>query len=103
MALSIEAAVAIFWLVRLLSALYSNISDCDETYNYWEPTHFLLYGEGFQTWEYSPVYAIRSYGYLLLHAVPVLITNTSSKIIAFYLVRVTLATASALCEVYFCR
>ena len=23
--------------VRLLSALYSNISDCDETFNYWEP------------------------------------------------------------------
>ena len=37
MALSIEAAVVIFWLVRLLSALCSNISDCDETYNYWEP------------------------------------------------------------------
>lgn len=103
MALSNEAAVVIFWLVRLLSALYSNISDCDETYNYWEPTHFLLYGEGFQTWEYSPVYAIRSYGYLLLHAIPVLITNTSSKVIAFYLVRVSLATVSALCEVYFCR
>lgn len=44
-------------------------------------THFLLYGEGFQTWEYSPVYAIRSYGYLLLHAIPVLITNTSSKVL----------------------
>lgn len=39
MALSNEAAVVIFWLVRLLSALYSNISDCDETYNYWEPVN----------------------------------------------------------------
>jgi alpha-1,2-mannosyltransferase len=27
-----------------------------------------MYGSGFQTWEYSPVYAIRSYAYLLLHA-----------------------------------
>lgn len=23
--------------VRLLSAFYSSISDCDETFNYWEP------------------------------------------------------------------
>ena len=23
--------------VRLFSAFYTNISDCDETYNYWEP------------------------------------------------------------------
>jgi len=48
----------------------SIISDCDETYNYWEPTHFLLYGKGFQTWEYSPEYALRSYLYILIHAVP---------------------------------
>ncbi|KAG2470076.1 ALG9 mannosyltransferase, partial [Polypterus senegalus] len=33
-------------------------------------THYLLYGKGFQTWEYSPAYAIRSYAYLWLHALP---------------------------------
>lgn len=33
-------------------------------------THYLLYGTGMQTWEYSPVYAIRSYAYLWLHALP---------------------------------
>lgn len=32
--------------------------------------HYLLFGSGFQTWEYSPVYALRSYYYLLLHAAP---------------------------------
>ncbi|ERE77083.1 alpha-1,2-mannosyltransferase ALG9 [Cricetulus griseus] len=36
----------------------------------WLETHYLIYGKGFQTWEYSPVYAIRSYAYLLLHAWP---------------------------------
>ncbi|KAG8141607.1 hypothetical protein E2320_007207, partial [Naja naja] len=46
---------------RFCAALLSNISDCDETFNYWEPMHYLVYGKGFQTWEYSPVYAIRSY------------------------------------------
>lgn len=39
-------------------------------YNYWEPLHYLLYGKGFQTWEYSPVYAIRSWAFLLIHAQP---------------------------------
>lgn len=32
--------------------------------------HYLLYGTGMQTWEYSPLYAIRSYAYLWLHALP---------------------------------
>ena len=47
--------------VRVLAALWSPILDCDEVYNYWEPTHYLLYGHGGQTWEYSPDYAVRSY------------------------------------------
>lgn len=86
---------------RFCAALLSNISDCDETFNYWEPVsnklcrrwssyrdyggslppitmlwwmywqmHYLLYGTGMQTWEYSPLYAIRSYAYLWLHALP---------------------------------
>jgi len=39
-----------------------------------------MYGSGQQTWEYSPVYALRSYGYILLHAVPVLLTVASNKV-----------------------
>jgi|SRR5579862_6297585 len=66
-------------LPRLLAAQYSLIGDCDEgngsrwrptkgtVYNYWEPTHYLVHGFGFQTWEYSPVYAIRSWSYIALH------------------------------------
>lgn len=89
---------------RLCAALLSNISDCDETFNYWEPTHYLIYGKGFQTWEYSPVYAIRSYAYLLLHAWPaafharILQTN---KILVFYFLRCLLAFVSCVCELYF--
>ncbi|XP_006151043.2 alpha-1,2-mannosyltransferase ALG9 isoform X2 [Tupaia chinensis] len=89
---------------RLCAALLSNVSDCDETFNYWEPTHYLIYGKGFQTWEYSPVYAIRSYAYLLLHAWPaafharILQTN---KILVFYFLRCLLAFVSCICELYF--
>lgn len=36
-------------------------------FNYWEPTHYLSHGYGLQTWEYSPVYAIRSWAYVGLH------------------------------------
>lgn len=67
--------------------MYSNIDDCDEgqlgltypmfstyiyslVYNFWEPLHFLDQGYGFQTWEVSPQYAIRSWAYILLHYVP---------------------------------
>lgn len=56
---------AISLVVRVLSAYFNPISDCDETYNYWEPTTFLIANKGFQTWEYSPEYALRSYIYLL--------------------------------------
>ncbi|KAB1254941.1 Ferredoxin-fold anticodon-binding domain-containing protein 1 [Camelus dromedarius] len=89
---------------RLCAALLSNVSDCDETFNYWEPTHYLIYGKGFQTWEYSPAYAIRSYAYLLLHAWPaafharILQTN---KILVFYFLRCLLAFVSCICELYF--
>lgn len=40
-------------------------------YNYWEPLHYLQQGTGFQTWEYSPAYSIRSWSYILLHLLPV--------------------------------
>ncbi|XP_061754525.1 alpha-1,2-mannosyltransferase ALG9 isoform X1 [Nerophis ophidion] len=89
---------------RFCAALLSNISDCDETFNYWEPMHYLLYGTGMQTWEYSPLYAIRSYSYLWLHALPaclhahVLQTN---KVLVFYFVRCVLAFSCCVCELYF--
>lgn len=41
------------------------IMDCDEVFNYWEPLHFLLYGTGFQTWEYANEFALRTYAYLM--------------------------------------
>lgn len=39
-------------------------------FNYWDPLHYLVHGKGFQTWEYSPEFSIRSYFYLLIHAGP---------------------------------
>lgn len=55
--------------IRLAAAIFSTIPDCDEVFNYWEPAHYLVHDEGFQTWEYSPVYAVRSWAYIALHAI----------------------------------
>ncbi|KAK5015443.1 mannosyltransferase, partial [Cryomyces antarcticus] len=54
----IEPIVAfyVFLAAHTLAALYSPIQDCDEVYNYWEPTHYLNHDYGMQTWEYSPDY-----------------------------------------------
>ena len=48
-----------------VAAAASCVWDCDEAYNYWEPLHYLLYGSGLQTWEYSPRFALRSWAYLM--------------------------------------
>ena len=74
--------------------MYSNIDDCDEgrfygttthagnhsliraVFNFWEPLHYLWKGYGFQTWETSPAYSIRSWAYILLQYLPVSISAT---------------------------
>lgn len=90
-----------FIIARLFSALFLHITDCDETYNYWEPLHFLLYGKGFQTWEYSPEFGLRSYLYLLIHAVPVNLIRgvfgINSKSV-FYCTRIMLGIVCAAAE-----
>jgi len=62
-------AFYVFFAANLLAALYAPIQDCDETFNYWEPTHYISHGYGLQTWEYSPDYAIRSWLYIAFHAI----------------------------------
>ena len=38
--------------IRAISAFCSPIMDCDETFNYLEPLHYIMYGTGLQPWEY---------------------------------------------------
>eukprot|EP00928_Gymnodinium_smaydae_P083339 TRINITY_DN66573_c0_g1_i1.p1 TRINITY_DN66573_c0_g1~~TRINITY_DN66573_c0_g1_i1.p1 ORF type:complete len:591 (-),score=90.40 TRINITY_DN66573_c0_g1_i1:56-1828(-) len=99
----------IFWLafvllaaVRILAGLLTMIADCDETFNYWEPLHFITFGRGFQTWEYSPVFALRSYLFLLPHAA---VARTAALIAgrpaAFFATRCVQGCASAAAEAAF--
>lgn len=109
-----ETAVSLLVLPRVVSALVSPIADCDETFNYWEPLHFLLHGFGFQTWEYSPAFALRSYAYLALHwllarvaALALALGAPSelavSKVLVFYGVRGALGLLCAYTEAAFYR
>jgi alpha-1,2-mannosyltransferase len=36
-------------------------------FNFWEPLHYITHGSGFQTWEATPQFAIRSWTYIFLH------------------------------------
>lgn len=89
---------------RLLSARFNIVEDCDETYNYWEPTHLLLYGSGLQTWEYAPQYALRSYWYPLcmsLFAWPLkALQMEKEKLFVWFALRSVLGVLCAVCETY---
>lgn len=36
-----ETAFKALMSARFCAAIWSHITDCDETFNYWEPTHYL--------------------------------------------------------------
>jgi alpha-1,2-mannosyltransferase len=59
-----------------------------QVYNYWEPTHFLLYGSGMQTWEYSPEFGLRSYLYVGLHALIGILLQGPMRFLAPYHYRI---------------
>lgn len=89
---------------RFCAAIWSHISDCDETFNYWEPLHYLVYGHGLQTWEYDPKFALRSYTYLLFHGVPAWFYNVlfhPNPMLIFYFVRCLLGLCCAIMEAHF--
>ncbi|KAF9245824.1 glycosyltransferase family 22 protein [Melanogaster broomeanus] len=95
-----SAAVRLLLLVRVAGAMYSNIQDCDEVFNFWEPLHYLDHGHGFQTWEVTPTFAIRSWAYILFHLPAARLPSSLGlgKRPAFFAVRIFLAVLSTLCE-----
>lgn len=100
------SAFYLFLIANIVSALFAPIQDCDETFNYWEPTHYLSHGYGLQTWEYSPDYAIRSWFYIGLHAIVGNIRRLlpgSTKVSEFYFIRYVLGFGCALCQTWLWR
>jgi len=97
-------------VVRLLSVFFAILNDCDEVYNYLEPVHFLTYGTGFQTWEYSPEFALRSYGYAgcwallsrFLHYIFSLVLDHPNMFV-FYAIRFASVALTLMAEITFAR
>ncbi|PRQ31047.1 putative hexosyltransferase [Rosa chinensis] len=88
-------------MLRYMSATSNIIHDCDEVFNYWEPLHYLLYKSGFQTWEYSSQFALRSYLYILFHELvgrPASLLFGEEKVRVFYAVRIFLGLISVITE-----
>lgn len=54
----------LFLVMNIVASLLNHIDDTDETFGYYEPLHYLLYGNGMQTWEYAPEFAIRTYSFI---------------------------------------
>ena len=99
---TVGTAFKLLMSARLCAALWSVIADCDETFNYWEPAHQMLYGQGLQTWEYDPKYALRSYLYIIMHLVPGWIYAAFAQpnpMLVFYFLRFLFGLICALCEV----
>ncbi|KAF3208050.1 mannosyltransferase [Orbilia oligospora] len=119
-----HVVLSVTFSVGLISAAFAIIPDCDEgiiylltalsslwsrfqfkvqgpnvvsillVFNYWEPTHYLSYGDGLQTWEYSPIYAIRSWLYVGVHSLltlPFSLVPSIQKYHIFFILRAILA------------
>ncbi|KAJ5618845.1 GPI mannosyltransferase [Penicillium lagena] len=99
--LPLDITLCLCLLCNGLAALFSPIQDCDEVFNFWEPAHYLEHGYGLQTWEYSPVYSIRSWLYVSLHAAVGKLASLfgTSKMIEFYIIRLLLAFVCSACQV----
>ncbi|KAK8956345.1 Dol-P-Man:Man(6)GlcNAc(2)-PP-Dol alpha-1,2-mannosyltransferase [Platanthera guangdongensis] len=88
-------------LLRHMSASSNIIHDCDEVFNYWEPLHYLLYKSGFQTWEYSSEFGLRSYLYIRFSYASgwtCILHMSKAKVQVFYTVRLFLGLISTITE-----
>jgi len=83
---------------RIVAALLFPIADCDEVFNFWEPMHYLMYGSGFEPWEYSPQYALRSWLYIWIHRIFFAPLALLDKQAVFFGGRMLLALISSLAE-----
>ncbi|BEI92503.1 uncharacterized protein CcaverHIS019_0501310 [Cutaneotrichosporon cavernicola] len=103
---SFSVALRLLLLIRTTAAMYAIISDCDEVFNFYEPLHYFAHNSGFQTWEQSPQYAVRSWFYVLLHAPfayfgPWLLGLGKRQ--QFFALRLFLGAISSACEAAFFR
>jgi len=93
--------IALFVLIaaRILSVFLAPIPDCDETFNFWEPTHYLSHGFGERTWEYDPTYSLRSFLFLLpLSYLSSMLAMIFPRIYVFFVLRSVIAFLIFQCD-----
>ncbi|GMK56086.1 hypothetical protein CspeluHIS016_0211420 [Cutaneotrichosporon spelunceum] len=103
---SFSVALRLLLLIRVTAAMYAIISDCDEVFNFYEPLHYFIHNNGFQTWEQSPEYSLRSWFYVLLHWPFAYIGPwilSLGKRQQFFALRLCLGGISSVCEAAFFR
>lgn len=96
--------LCIFIIINSLAAFINHIDDTDEVFGYFEPLHYILTKVGMQTWEYSPVYALRSYAFLVppVFCAKFLYFYTNlTKIDIFIALRLLIGTWFAITESFF--
>jgi hypothetical protein len=77
--------------------------DADEAFNYFENTHYMLYGSGMQTWENNRKYMFRSYGYGGLYALVGFFMggfHGDDKVTVYYRMRMIFAMVCAGAEAF---
>jgi alpha-1,2-mannosyltransferase len=90
-------AYFLFSVLFTVAQVINHIDDTDETYGYYEPLHYLLYGRGMQTWEYGPDFAIRSYAFLMpFYAIASVFKLFGlNKVVVFFLLRAVIGQITA--------
>jgi alpha-1,2-mannosyltransferase len=100
-----DTALLLLVLLRVVcGALLPSVGDCDETFNYFEPTHYMLYGTGLQTWEHDPRFALRTYAFDGVAAMVGFLAGGfygEDKTTVYFRTRIVLSAACGACEAFF--
>ncbi|KPA75822.1 putative mitochondrial dolichyl-P-Man:GDP-Man5GlcNAc2-PP-dolichyl alpha-1,2-mannosyltransferase [Leptomonas pyrrhocoris] len=102
--LQMVAAFLLLSLTHYFASAFLPMADCDETFNYIEPVHYLLYGSGKQTWELCERYALRSWLFLWIYAWPAVLLRGAASLSSadvFYYLRIFNGRIAALAELFF--
>ncbi|ORC85804.1 putative dolichyl-P-Man:GDP-Man5GlcNAc2-PP-dolichyl alpha-1,2-mannosyltransferase [Trypanosoma theileri] len=103
-ALQMMAAFLLLAFVHYFAAAFLPIADCDETYNFIEPIHQLLYGTGLQTWENCPIYALRSWLFAWIYAAPAFLVKSMPSLRSvdvYFFIRIFHGRVACLGELFF--
>ncbi|KAG5484837.1 hypothetical protein LSCM4_07607 [Leishmania orientalis] len=102
--LQIVAVFVLLLLTHQCASRFLPVADCDETFNFIEPIHYLLYGYGKQTWELCSKFALRSWLFLWMYAWPAMLVHHAaglSSIGVYFFLRILNGCIAALAEVFF--